>query len=170
MTGEPAADTLLPGLREPRHRVSHRAVSYWTTRAAAADVVLLAVATGVAAGTGFGAAWLAGLVTLALLAIAHVLIMPRWRYRVHRWEVTDDALFTRSGWFSVHWRIAPIGRIQTIDSHRSPGERLFGLANVTVTTASAAGPVHIHGLDTATADRLLDELAVATGRSPGDAT
>jgi membrane protein YdbS with pleckstrin-like domain len=70
----------------------------------------------------------------------------------------------------VHWRIAPISRIQTIDSHRSFGERVFGLANVTATTASAAGPVHIHGLDRATADRLLDELSIATAQIPGDAT
>jgi membrane protein YdbS with pleckstrin-like domain len=108
---------------------------------------------------------------LTLLAAAgYVVIMPRWRYRVHRWEVTGDAVYTRSGWLSVTWRIAPISRIQTIDSHRWFGERLFGLANVTATTASAAGPVHIRGLDTATADRLLDELTAATGALPGDAT
>jgi len=98
------------------------------------------------------------------------LVMPRWRYRVHRWEVTGQALYTRTGWFSVRWRIAPISRIQTIDSHRSLGERIFGLANVTATTASAAGPVRIHGLDRELADRLLDQLAVATGQAPGDAT
>jgi uncharacterized protein len=100
----------------------------------------------------------------------HAIVMPRWRYSVHRWEVTDQALYTRSGWFSVHWRIAPISRIQTIDSHRSVGERIFGLANVTATTASAAGPVRIHALDRGLADRLLDQLAVATGQTPGDAT
>ena len=95
--------------------------------------------------------------------------MPRWRYSVHRWEVTDQALYTRSRVFSVHWRIAPINRIQTIDSHRSLGERIFGLANVTATTASGAGPVRIHGLDRALA-ALLDQLTVATGQTPGDAT
>ena len=47
---------------------------------------------------------------------------------------------------------------------------MFGLANVTATTASAAGPVHIRGLDRATADRLLDELTVATAAIQGDAT
>jgi len=104
------------------------------------------------------------------VAAGYVVIMPRWRYRVHRWEVTGDAVYTRTGWLSVTWRIAPISRIQTIDSHRWFGERLFGLANVTASTASAAGPVHIRGLDVATADRLLEELTAATGALPGDAT
>jgi membrane protein YdbS with pleckstrin-like domain len=84
--------------------------------------------------------------------------------------VTGDAVYTRTGWLSVTWRIAPISRIQTIDSHRWFGERLFGLANVTASTASAAGPVHIRGLDVATADRLLEELTAATGALSGDAT
>jgi membrane protein YdbS with pleckstrin-like domain len=164
------ADSLLPGLREPGNRVSRRAVSYWTARATASGASVVVGELIAAAITGFSATWQAVIAVSAVLVVAHTLIMPRWRYRVHRWEVTDEALYTRSGWFSVHWRIAPINRIQTIDSHRSFGERIFGLANVTATTASAAGPVRIHGLDRATADLLLDRLAVVTGRSAGDAT
>jgi uncharacterized protein len=169
-TDRTVADPLLPGLRVPGNRVSRRAVGFWTARAAASGSVLVAAELILAAVSGFPAPWRAALVVTAVFVVLHAVIMPRWRYRVHRWEVTDEALYTRSGWFSVHWRIAPISRIQTIDSHRSVGERLFGLANVTATTASAAGPVRIHGLDRELADRLLDQLAVATGQTPGDAT
>ena len=165
-----AADPLLPGLRAPGNRVSRRAISYWTARASVSGAAVVLAEIVLAAINGFPAAWRAAIVATAALAGVHAIVMPRWRYSVHRWEVTDQALYTRSGWFSVHWRIAPISRIQTIDSHRSVGERIFGLANVTATTASAAGPVRIHGLDRALADRLLDQLAVATGRTPGDAT
>jgi hypothetical protein len=49
-------------------------------------------------------------------------------------------------------------------------EQLFMLANVTVTTASAAGPLRIHGLDRATAGALVAELTEATSHSQGDAT
>jgi membrane protein YdbS with pleckstrin-like domain len=169
-TDSAVADPLLPGLRAPGNRVSRRAISYWTARAAASGAVVVAVELILAAVSGFPALWRAAVVVTAAFVALHAVIMPRWRYRVHRWEVTDEALYTRSGWFSVHWRIAPISRIQTIDSHRSVGERLFGLANVTATTASAAGPVRIHALDRGLADRLLDQLAVATGQTPGDAT
>jgi hypothetical protein len=47
---------------------------------------------------------------------------------------------------------------------------LFRLANVTVTTASAAGPLKINGLAPADADRLVAELTRVTAQSPGDAT
>jgi uncharacterized protein len=165
-----AVDPLLPGLRAPGNRVSRRAISYWTARAAISGGVVVLGEFVVAGVNGFSAVWRLAIVATAAIVALHALIMPRWRYRVHRWEVTDQALYTRSGWFSVHWRIAPISRIQTIDSHRSVGERIFGLANVTATTASAAGPVRIHALDRQLADRLLDQLAVATGQTPGDAT
>jgi uncharacterized protein len=145
-------------------------VAYWTVRAALDGLILLGAEVAVAAGTGLSAAWVIAIALTLVVMAGYVLIMPRWRYRVHRWEVTADAVYTRTGWLSVTWRIAPISRIQTIDSHRWFGERLFGLANVTATTASASGPVHIRGLDTATADRLLDELTAATGALPGDAT
>jgi len=170
MATDATADELLPGLRVPGNRVSRRAISYWTARAAVSGLVIVAVEIAVVLARGLAAAWWALVAVTAIFVAAHALIMPLWRYRVHRWEVTQEALYTRAGWFSVHWRIAPISRIQTIDSHRSFGERIFGLANVTATTASAAGPVHIHGLDRAVADRLLDELALATAQAPGDAT
>jgi membrane protein YdbS with pleckstrin-like domain len=163
-------DLLLPGLRVPGNRVSPRAVRYWTARAIVNGLILIAVESIVIVAGGLPAAWWAAVAVTAALGAAHAVIMPVWRFRVHRWEVTDEALYTRSGWFSVHWRIAPVSRIQTIDSHRSFGERIFGLANVTATTASAAGPVHIHGLDRQTADLLLDRLALVTGQAPGDAT
>src|SRR5215470_7330461 len=165
-----AADPQLPGLRAPGNRVSRRAISYWTARASVSGAAVVLAEIVLAAINGFPPAWRAAIVATAALAGVHAIVMPRWRYSVHRWEVTDQALYTRSGWFSVHWRIAPISRIQTIDSHRSFGERVFGLANVTATTASAAGPVRIHGLDRRLADQLLDQLAVATGQTPGDAT
>lgn len=170
MTSDGTAAGLLPGLREPAHRVSRRAIRYWTARAAVNGLAIVAAEIAVTIVAGLAAAWWTAVALTVLAGTAHALIMPRWRYRVHRWEITDQALYTRSGWFSIRWRIAPISRIQTIDSSRSFGERMFGLANVTATTASAAGPVHIRGLDRATADRLLDELTVATAAIHGDAT
>ena len=159
-------------LRPPRHRVSARAVPYWTTRAALGWLLVLAgqVAWMLLAGDA-GATW--RLVAFAVTVVAgavHVAVMPRWRYRVHRWEAADHAVYTQSGWFDQERRIAPVARIQTVDTERGPLEQLFGLANVTVTTASAAGALEIKGLDREVADRLVDELTAATQADAEDAT
>ncbi len=159
------------GLRPPRHRVSRRAIWYWTARAAFGWLALAAIQVIWLLLAREGAGWhLTALVVTALLAAAHLVVMPQWRYRVHRWEATPEALYTQSGWFNQERRIAPISRIQTVDSERGPLEQIFGLANVTVTTASAAGPLRIHGLDDDTAQRLVDDLTTSAQAMRGDAT
>jgi uncharacterized protein len=157
-------------LRPPEQLVSGRAVLYWAARAGLGWLVPLATETlWVRLGDG-GMPSTVVLISTAVLALAHVLVMPEWRYRVHRWETTPDVVYTQSGWFNQERRIAPVSRIQTVDTERGPIERIFGLANLTVTTASARGPVRIHGLDLDTAQRIAAELAARTQASAGDAT
>src|SRR4051794_32315623 len=165
----PPAPTL--DLRPPRHRVSPRAVRYWTARAGAGWTLLL-VAQAVWLGAAPAARRWQGLALAltAVLAAAHLAVMPRWRYAVHRWEAAPDAVYTQSGWFDQERRIAPVSRIQTVDTERGPLEQLFGLSSVTVTTASAAGALEIKGLDRAVADRLVDELTATTVHDAEDAT
>jgi membrane protein YdbS with pleckstrin-like domain len=151
--------------------VSPRAVAYWTLRAAIGWLPLLVAGAVALVAVPDRPGWLpwalAGVVAVAVL---HVAVMPQWRYRVHRWEVTPEAVYTQAGWLDQERRIAPTSRIQTVDTERGPLEQLFGLAKVTVTTASAAGPLEIHGLDHTTALRLADELTATTQAAPGDAT
>ncbi|MGC9665705.1 PH domain-containing protein [Planosporangium sp. 12N6] len=157
-------------LRAPRHRVSRKAIGYWTVRALIGWLVVAAVEVVWLVNNRVTALHVVGVVVTALVAAAHLVVMPRWRYRVHLWEATPEAVYTQSGWFNQERRIAPVSRIQTVDSERGPLEQLFGLANVTVTTASAAGPLKIDGLDRATAQRLVDDLTTNTQATPGDAT
>ena len=158
-------------LRPPRHRVSRTAIRYWRVRALIGWLVVVAAQL----------IWLlfddehrglhaAGLAAAVLVGLAHLIVMPQWRYSVHRWESRREAVYTQAGWLNQERRIAPVSRIQTVDSERGPLEQLFGLANVTVTTASAAGPIKIQGLDRATAQRLVDELTTAAQATRGDAT
>lgn len=158
-------------LRPPRHPVDPRARRWWTVRALLAvlpPVIVLAV---LAAALAPARGWLLlALVLVAIAAAGYVLVMPRWSYRFHRWEATDEAVYAASGWIFQEWRIAPMSRIQTVESQRGPLSRLFGLAEVTVTTASAAGPIKIVGLDSDTAADLAHRLTAATQAVPGDAT
>ena len=158
-------------LRAPAHLVSSRARWYWTVRALTGWVILLALEAPLAlAAHAAGTGWVLPVSATLVVAVAHLVVMPQWRYRVHRWESTDTAVYTQSGWFTQERRIAPIARIQTVDTKRGPFEQLFGLANITVTTASAAGPIKIHGLDRAVAAGLVNDLTVRTQRAGGDGT
>jgi membrane protein YdbS with pleckstrin-like domain len=158
-------------LRDPAHLVSPRAVAFWTVRAVPGWLLVVAgQVVWFVASRDYAVLRAAALLTTVLLGATHLVVMPRWRYRVHRWEVTSTAVYTQSGWLSQERRIAPISRVQTVDTERGPLEQLFGLANVTVTTASAAGPLHIHGLDRSTAESLVAELTEVTSHSKGDAT
>ncbi|WP_252274681.1 PH domain-containing protein [Nocardioides sp. LMS-CY] len=159
-----------PRLREPRQRVSPRARLMWATSAGLEAVVLVAILAVVGPITGWLPipGWLVALV--GVLAAAYVVVMPLWRYRVHRWEVTDTAVYTQTGWWVRERRIAPMSRIQTVDHAEGAIARLFGLATVTVTTASAAGALEIVGLERGRALELVDQLAVQADTVPGDAT
>jgi membrane protein YdbS with pleckstrin-like domain len=158
-------------LRDPAHHVSSRAIVFWTVRAVPGWLLALAgQSLWFVASRDHTGLRLTALAATVVLAAAHLIVMPRWRFRVHRWEVTHEAVYTQSGWISQERRIAPISRVQTVDTARGPLEQLFGLANVTVTTASAAGPLHIDGLDRATAEGLVAELTEITSHSEGDAT
>jgi uncharacterized protein len=160
-------------LRPPRHLVSPRAIWYWTVRALFGWLAFAALQVFVLflnAGDGALRWHVALLAATGVAAAVHLVVMPQWRYRVHRWEATQHAVYTQAGWFSQQRRIAPISRIQTVDSERGPLEQLFGLSNVRVTTASAAGPLRIHGLDRQVAQSLVDDLARAIESTRGDAT
>ena len=160
-----------PSLRPPAHQVSPRAVWYWFTRAGAGWLIVIALQI---------VAWVLDwpvppwhpqvLTVTVLIAVVHLAVMPRLRYRVHRWELTEDAVYTSSGWLTQEWRIAPVTRIQTVDSERGPIGRLFHLTKVTVTTASAAGPLVIDGLDEQVAADFASAVTEAAQASRGDAT
>lgn len=158
-------------LRPPRHPVDGRAVRWWTAQAAV--IVLPPVLVLVLLGLLIPPArfWL--LLPAAVIALpgaVYVLVMPRQRFRIHRWETTEEAVYAASGWIWQKWRVAPMSRIQTVDTIRGPLQQIFGLAGVTVTTASAAGAIKINGLDRELAAELVERLTGRTQDTPGDAT
>ena len=159
-----------PSLREPSQRVSPRARLMWTGEAVVQSVVLAAVPVVLVGPMDlFDVPWWSWVLG-AVVLLSYVAVVPRWRYLVHRWEVTDTAVYTQTGWWVRERRIAPMSRIQTVDHVEGAVARLFGLASVTVTTASAAGALEIAGLDRGRARELVDELTLRADAVEGDAT
>ena len=176
MTSDHVANTAAPrdpsdALREPAHRVCPRAVNYWRTASLIGAVVILAIAVTIYVVVPERPWWATTLLVLiALYQFVSVVVVPPIRYRIHRWEVNEIAIHTRVGWLGRESRIAPLSRVQTVDSSQGPLMRLFRLASVTVTTASAAGPITIEGLDADEARELVVQLTEITSATEGDAT
>ncbi|MFG2720090.1 PH domain-containing protein [Streptomyces sp. NPDC048416] len=165
-----------PLLRPPRHPVDPRARRWWTVQALltlSGPMLLTACAMAALSLLFFPGAlpWLAPLLVVALVlpAVGYLVWMPRWRYAVHAWELGGRAVYAAGGWYWQKRRIAPLSRVQTVDTVRGPLQRHYGLATVTVTTASTAGDIKIAGLSDTDAEELCRRIGEAAQDVPGDA-
>jgi membrane protein YdbS with pleckstrin-like domain len=152
-------------VRDPAWQVSRGAIRLWVTEGVIETVVF---ALGTAAFLVFVPASVGGPipflrwavpVLVVVDAVVSIGVRPRLRYRVHRWEVTDEAVYTLTGWLSRTWTLVPIARIQTVDVTRGVMQQLFGLASVAVLTASSEGTVRVPHLEADVAQRVADDLA-----------
>jgi membrane protein YdbS with pleckstrin-like domain len=157
-------------LRAPRERVSPKARLMWmcTDLLRAVPVIALLVLANGPWNWFDLPVWV--IVLVGVLLVAFALVVPQWRYAVHRWEVTDTAVYTQTGWWARERRIAPMSRVQTVDHREGAISRLFGLATVRITTASSAGALTIEGLEQQRALEIVDDLTRMADSVPGDAT
>jgi len=152
-------------LREPAWRLSRSAIGLWVTQgvlesllsAAGATAFLLFVPSSVG-GPVPVLRWIVP-VAVAVEAVLLIGVRPWLRFRVHRWEVTQDAVYTLTGWLTRTWTLVPVSRIQTVDVTRGVVQQLFGLASVAVLTASSQGTVRVPHLEADVAHRVADDLA-----------
>ena len=158
--------TVLPApAREPAWSLSRSAIGLWTVQGVIGTLVyavLVTVAIVVVPGDSGAPATIvrwAGPALVVLIGVVTIGVRPRLRYRVHRWEVTADAVYTLTGWLTRTWTLVPISRIQTVDVNRGLVQQLFGLATVAVLTASSQGTVRIPHLEADVARRVAEDLA-----------
>jgi membrane protein YdbS with pleckstrin-like domain len=157
--------TAPPPVREPAWPLSRSAIGLWVTEGVIASLFLGIAAALFAAfvpgDLGGPFPVLRALVPVAALlyAVMAIGIRPWVRFRVHRWEVTADAVYTLTGWLTRTWTLVPISRIQTVDVTRGVLQQLFGLSTVAVLTASSQGTVRVWHLEADVAQRVADDLA-----------
>lgn len=169
MSETPGRTAAVTTLREPANRVAPLAPVVWGFGALVPTVLLAGALVFADLFDWFdvpGWVW----PVYAVAALAYVIGMPVIRYQVHRWESTETAVYTQTGWLSRELRIAPMSRVQTVDFDQTALDRLLGLATVTVTTASAAGPITVAQLDVAVAKRLVEDLTRRAEADRSDAT
>lgn len=158
-------------VRLPRLRVERRAVLWWMLRALLQWGLLLAALVVAWALWEPARVWiLVPAIGVAAILAVKLAVEPWWRYRVHRWEFTEQATYAASGWLVREWRVAPTSRIQTVDAVRGPLEQFLGLSTLRVTTASSSGAIAVQGLDRRTAEEAATRLAAVAELVEGDAT
>ena len=156
------ADATTP-VRDPAWSLSRSAIGLWVTEGVLGTlfygVLVAAFVVFVPAGGPVPVLRWVLPALLLVYAVVAIGVRPRFRYRVHHWEVTDEAVYTLTGWLTRTWTLVPISRIQTVDVTRGVLQQLFGLATVAVLTASSQGTVRVLHLEADVARRVADDLA-----------
>lgn len=144
------------------HRLHPRIRVVWAVGATLPWLVLGGGGAIVAAATGRGE--LAGLIVgVALLLILAGLSIVGWRWRCWGWAAWDDALELHHGVISQRASVVPYHRIQQIDIHRDPLDRMLGLSKLILHTAAATSDATLPGIAAADADSLRHALLRRSG-------
>ncbi|SNS99848.1 hypothetical protein SAMN06893096_11297 [Geodermatophilus pulveris] len=163
MTADAAEPDAGTPVRDPAWPLSRSAIGLWVVEGVLGTLFWVVVVVAVLSflpdvGPAPVLRWLLPSL-LAVDAVVTIGIRPWVRYRVHRWEVTGEAVYTLTGWLTRTWTLVPISRIQTVDVTRGVLQQLFGLATVAVLTASSQGTVRVLHLEADVAQRVADDLA-----------
>src|SRR3954463_4224061 len=151
-------------VRKPAWPLSRSAIWLWVTQGVIGTLVAAVAATAFGlfappeGGPLAALRWAVPLLA-ALYAVVAIGVRPVVRYRVHRWEVTEEAVYTLTGWLTRTWTLVPIARIQTVDVTRGVLQQLFGLASVAVPPAPSQGTVRVPTLERGVAQQLAEDLA-----------
>lgn len=93
---------------------------------------------------------------LLVVAIVYTAIGPEIYYRRYRYRIDDDKVEVRKGIVYISHTLVPIERIHQVDVSVGPINRVFGLADVSITTAG--GSVSIEFLQEDVAESIANRL------------
>lgn len=150
------------GLREqPKNQISKKALTVWKMGAliSAGLWLLIVVAIGVGIYILELSNWYLGVAAgiWLIYAIISVLIIPRVRHRVWRYEVHEHEIDLQFGLFVIKRVLIPMVRVQHVDTHQGPLLRRYKLASIEISTAATKH--EIPALDLEEADLLRDHIS-----------
>jgi len=96
---------------------------------------------------------------VAVAGIVLAAVLPILRYRRWRYAVRESDLWIRKGVLWVTTSVLPFSRLQYVDTHQGPVERLLGLSSLVIHTAAVGTSGKLPGLDVEVAERLRERLA-----------
>jgi membrane protein YdbS with pleckstrin-like domain len=148
-------------MRRPTKSLDRRALTMWWTIGSA--LALLWTVAAVAAAVSGG---LPGWLPVAVAAVAAIVaaVVPPLRYRRWRYEIRERDVFLSHGALFQVLTLIPFDRIQFVETHQGPLDRLFGLTQVVVYTAAGRAG-RIPGLESSEAEAIREELSKVAGVS-----
>ena len=123
--------------------------------------VLIALALALSSNLERVPLWIAG-------ALAFLLLWPaarQIRRRFTRLTVKEDKLRYQAGMLSKVTRSFPLGRIQDVRVEQSVVQRLFGIGDLSIDTASESGPLVMRNIDSP--HEIADAIAEASHQKSG---
>lgn len=105
----------------------------------------------------------AATVALSLIWAGAAFGSAHLRYSRWSWAAWPDAVELHHGVIVAHQSVVPYHRIQQIDIHRGPLDRMLGLSALVLRTAAATTDAHIPGIAAGAADALRVELLGRSG-------
>ena len=88
--------------------------------------------------------------------LLNLIIGPIFRHRFYKYNINDEYIDIVEGYISVSRQIVPIERIHKLEMDAGPFARMFGLADITITTAG--GDVLISYIESHRAEEIADKL------------
>ena len=112
----------------------------------------------------YGGSWLGdyydiaciGLYVLLAVIVVYGLVEPQITYMRYRYRMDDDKIEVRWGIVYITHEMVPIERVHQVDVSEGPINRMYGLANVNITTAG--GVVTIEYLKSDVAEAIASKL------------
>lgn len=93
--------------------------------------------------------WAAAPIILLIVAIVYCIISPQVFFRRYRYKIDEDKAEVRRGVITIRHVMVPIERIHQVDVKSGPINRMFGLADVLITTAGGEVSIQFLKLDVA---------------------
>lgn len=156
---DPSGEIQLDGAE---HHLHPRMRIVWSLGGVITALVLLVIAVIVLLVTK-QEKWIVVAVAVAVVWVLVVVLTVEWRWRCWSWSAWDDALELRHGMVSREASVVPYHRIQQIDVHRDPVERLLGLSTLILRTAAATSDAKLPGIAAEHADSLRHALLRRSG-------
>lgn len=100
-------------------------------------LLLVACLVAVTAAELYGAAKIAVMVGVAVIAVLWAVFFPMFRFRRYKYLINEDRVEIICGVFFVSRTVVPINRIHQINVARGPLDSSFGVAKVSVITAGS---------------------------------